>query len=390
MSTALHLDPRRSRRHRVGLAAVFAVLLFVVSVVGGVVHRLYSSLDTIGVQITGQSGETVTLPTDLSAGRPLNILIIGTDDRSGANEGIGGAEEGARADTTILVHVDADRSRVRMASIPRDLMVYIPECASAGQEPSLGEFTQFNAAFSTGYGNEGDLGGAVACVMKTVQGATGILPDAAVVLDFQAVVGVVDAMGGVEICGQEQFAPEMAGGLVLEPGCHTVNGMQAVQFLRARYVGTDGSDLARIDRQQCFMRQAGRQLLSGGMLAQATKVLSVAQVIADHTTVTDNLASVPALAGFLASLKDLPPGALQTASPPLTDYEPDPNRVAWGEGAQEFWADFNTDAAAATTTQSGDTAASGATSADTATEPPTGGGEAPQSANVAPSVEYCY
>ena len=81
-------------------------------------------------------------PVDPSAGRPLNILILGSDVRSGDsdidNAGESGEVGGMRADTTMIMHISADRSRVDIVSVPRDTLVDIPSCtirtSSGGSE----------------------------------------------------------------------------------------------------------------------------------------------------------------------------------------------------------------------------------------------------------------
>ncbi|QWW18928.1 LCP family protein [Schaalia sp. 19OD2882] len=413
MEPPLHAGNRPGGGGRLALVIVLVVALFAAATVAGLWNRIFSQITSIQVGGVGQSGEPVDLPTDLSAGRALNILVIGTDDRSGGNAAIGGEEEGVRGDVTILVHIDADRSQVRMTSIPRDLMVDIPSCASKGMDPSPAGFGQFNTAFSTGWGQNQDMAGAVTCVMSTVRESTGILPDAAMVLDFQAVVGVVDALGGVEVCGKESFEPEGVGDFRLNAGCHRLDGAGAIQFLRARHVGGDGSDLARISRQQCFMRQASRQALSGDLLSQVTKVYTVADVLAANTTLTDNLASTSALTGLLYSLRSLPAGAVTTVSPPLADWDVDPNRVVWGAGAADFWRDFSSDAvqrqalaAQSAAQQSGTATAPSPAGPGTGQDPQTpappspapadpGTGPAPATPSTPqtptdPGVEYCY
>lgn len=405
MDSPLHAGarPRTFVTHFLGIAVLF-VLLVALGATGGLWVRLISRLTSIDVTVTDQSGNQVELPADLSAGQPLDILIIGSDDRSGSNASIGGHEDGARGDVTILVHVSADRSQVKMASIPRDLMVTIPSCSSTGTEDSDPVFAQFNTAYSTGLGPEGDVASAVSCVMSTVSRETGIVPDAAVVMDFTAVVGVVDALGGVQICGENAFEPESVGDFRLDEGCHLLNGAQAIQYLRARHVaGTDGSDLARIARQQCFMRQAARQALAGDLLSKAPVLYSVAEVVADNTTLTDNLASTPALVGFLHSLASMPAGGVHSASPPLSDWEEDPNRVVWGPNAATFWREFSRDEVPTPPTDEAPTPSQSAADtpdeqthtpapSDAANEAPTDAPPSPTPTpeDPAPLVEYCH
>lgn len=335
---------RRHGRTRVFLTALLAIVLFVPSFAFAVSQQLYSRIKTIDVGVTHvESGPTASaepIPADLAPGQPLNIVVIGTDDRSGDNQLIGGAAEGVRGDTTILIHITADRSQVRMASIPRDLMTQLPGCLPGENPEGTVAFSMFNNAFARGYDYQQDIGHAVTCVMQTISRSTGIMPDAAAVLDFKAVVDIVNELDGVQICGDNHFEPRDAGGLVLEPGCHRIWGDQAIQFLRARNVGSDGSDLKRIERQQCFLRSASVEVLEGGLLEQISNIFSVAKVLTAHTTLTENLASVPNLAGLMYSLRNLTPADVVTRTAPVAQYPQDPNRVIWGYGADQFWQDF--------------------------------------------------
>lgn len=335
---------RRFGRMRVALVTLLAIVLFVPSFAFAVSQQLYSRIKTIEVGVTqkepGPSPTAEPVPADIAPGQPLNIVVIGTDDRSGDNALIGGDSEGVRGDTTILIHITADRSQVRMASIPRDLMTELPGCLPGENPEGTVAFSMFNNAFARGYEYQQNVGHAVTCVMQTISRTTGIMPDAAAVLDFKAVVDIFNELDGVQICGDNHFEPQDAGGLILEPGCHRIWGDQAIQFLRARNVGNDGSDLKRIERQQCFLRSASVEVLEGGLLEQVSNIFSVAKVLTAHTTLTENLASVPNLAGLMYSLRDLSPADVVTRTAPIAQYPRDPNRVIWGLGADQFWKDF--------------------------------------------------
>lgn len=392
---AAHSAGRSRHIARIVWAIVLTIVLFAAGMAVGLYRSTLGAITTVpDLAAPAQSGQSAAPPADLSAGQPVTFLIIGTDDRSGDNADIGGYTPGARGDTTVLVHISADRSSVRMASIPRDLMTEIPTCASAGQDPSAPTFDTFNTAFTTGYGENQDTAGAIQCVASAVASTTGITPDAAVLLDFHAVVGVVDALGGVQLCGQNHYEPEDVGGLVLEPGCHTLDGLSASKFLRARYgMGEDGSDLKRITRQQCFLRTLSSQFIQGGVFTQVPRALNVASIVAQNTTLTANLAQTSTLVGLMYSLRGLTPAAVESWSPPLADYPDNPAKVIWGEGAEQFWADFAADpapAASAPTTggQSGqsDQSAQSGTGASDATEGSSDGTPVP--AQTGP--EDCY
>ena len=113
----------RSRRllKRIGIG--LAILLMVVSTVAVVAYK----------RLEGNIGTEQFLsgprPTEEVKG-PINVLVMGSDTREGANgKGIGGDTPGL-SDTTILLHLSADRKRAYGVSIPRDAMVERPDCKS--------------------------------------------------------------------------------------------------------------------------------------------------------------------------------------------------------------------------------------------------------------------
>ena len=112
-------------------------------------------------------------PDDPNAGQAVNILILGSDQRDGVNAEIGGEVAGMRSDTTMVLHISADRSRVELVSIPRDSLVDIPSCTMTNGKTTRATHGMFNSAFATGWDNGGDMTSAAACTINTVQQNTG-------------------------------------------------------------------------------------------------------------------------------------------------------------------------------------------------------------------------
>lgn len=171
-------------------------------------------------------------------GEPINILLIGSDQRSG---------EGARSDTLILVRMNAPGDYVSMLSFPRDLYVDIP---GLGQD-------KLNAAF--GYG------GAVATI-ATVEGLTGVEVNEYLVVDFNGFEALVNEVGGVYIDVDRRYFNDNSGcvpgsggcyeTIDLRPGYQRLGGVDALDYVRYRH--TD-DDFARIARQQQFLSDLKRQ-----------------------------------------------------------------------------------------------------------------------------------
>src|SRR5665647_2405525 len=107
-------------------------------------------------------------PADGSSGAAVNILLMGSDSRSGANATIGGKEGGQRNDTTLIMHISADRSRIDVVSIPRDTVVKIPTCDRSDGSSQLGWTDMFNVAFANGAAHGSNADGAAPFAKATL------------------------------------------------------------------------------------------------------------------------------------------------------------------------------------------------------------------------------
>ncbi|MEW2326618.1 LCP family protein [Micromonospora chersina] len=160
----------------------------------------------------------------------LNVLLLGLDQAGG----------GRRADSVLLVHVPADRSRLYLVSLPRDLLVPIP---GRGTE-------KLNASFAAGAGPAGtDLAAGYQSTRKVVAQLTGLRIDAGAVLTYRATRELTDAVGGVPVC-LPATVRSVHTGRRFPAGCQQLDGTAAVDLLRQRYGLRDGG----LDRD----RNAGR------------------------------------------------------------------------------------------------------------------------------------
>jgi LCP family protein required for cell wall assembly len=198
-------------------------------------------------------------------GEPLNILLVGSDSRAGLsqaerNQLKTGNEATKRSDTMILAHVSADNG-VTMVSFPRDSFVTIPAHTSADGD-SIGESkNKLNAAFAFG-GPE--------LTIKTIEANTGLTVDHYVEIDIAGFVNVVDALGGAQVCVKEDVFDKDSG-LDLSAGKHTLNGDEALAYVRARKIYAD-SDLGRIRAQQAFLGSLVRKAVSADTLTDPLKL----------------------------------------------------------------------------------------------------------------------
>ena len=276
-------------------------------------------------------------PADGSSGSAVNILLMGSDDRSGENGAIGGIEEGKRNDTTLLLHISADRSRIDVVSIPRDTVVRIPDCQLEDGSNVKGWTGMFNIAFANG-AREGSNAAGAACTVKTVESITDIPITHFAVIDFVGFRDMVDAVGGVPMCIPADVTDEYSG-TALKAGGQVLNGTQALAYARMRHgTGLSGSDLDRIDRQQQLLKNLASKILSAEMLYRPVDVTNFIKAVADSLTVDEELGSLDYLGGLAFSLRNIEPvSGLVMATAPVEAYPADPNRVQFSGKADAIW-----------------------------------------------------
>ncbi|CAM5670175.1 LCP family protein [Streptomyces griseomycini] len=247
----------------------------------------------------------------------INILLIGTDKRTGAGNGSYGDKNSAgHADTTILLHVAKDRTNATALSIPRDLIVDIPDCPTT-QEDGTKEVipgspgVRFNESL-------GQSGRTPSCTMRTVTELTGIKPDNFMVADFNAVKTLTSAVGGVEVCLAKDIDDEKSH-LKLPAGTHTIEGEQALAFVRTRYSVGSGGDLSRIGLQQQFLSSLMRKLKSNDTLTSPSKMIKLAEAGTKALTVDSQLDSINKLKDLGLELGKLDTRNLTFTTVPVKD-----------------------------------------------------------------------
>ncbi|WP_255491594.1 MULTISPECIES: LCP family protein [unclassified Actinotalea] len=345
---ARHARTVRSHRLRhVAALTTVAVLSFGATSAATAYVRLENNIETHDV--TAQLGEDRPVqaepvdPTDPNSGRPLNILLMGSDVRDGANAEIGGAVDGMRSDTTIVMHISADRTRVELVSIPRDSHVEIPDCPRSDGTVGGSRSTRFNEAFSIG-SQSGNVADAAACTIKTVESLTNVFIDGWVVVDFAGFVNMVDALGGIPMCIPNDMTSPKAG-LQITAGQHTLDGTTALAYARARTgqgVG-DGSDTNRLGRQQQLLAATATEVLSKNLLTDSTKLYLFLNAATQSLTADPDTGNVSNLAGLAFSLRDVPSGNITFMTIPFGAWSQDPNQVVWTSEADTIWANMAAD-----------------------------------------------
>jgi LCP family protein required for cell wall assembly len=212
--------------------------------------------------------DTLREQKERPAGAPINYLLVGADDDTGLGpndpETRGrGNIAGARTDTIMVLRVDPKDTTARLLSFPRDLWVPISGTNTKAR---------INEAFE---GNDG-----AQRLIDTIKQNFGIPIDHYVQVNFASFKKLVDSIGGVPINFPEPVRAKSSGLDIPTAGCYTLDGTQALAFVRARkdyQVLRDGrwqldlsGDLGRINRQQLFIQIAIKRAIAKGIRNPAT------------------------------------------------------------------------------------------------------------------------
>jgi LCP family protein required for cell wall assembly len=220
--------------------------------------------------------------------------VVGSDTRAGQSR-VFGNDTSELADVIILVHISKDRKNVVAMSFPRDLLVPYPSCPDPnGGSPYLPQaLGQINATIANG---------GPGCTVLTVEKLTGVKIPYLAMIDFQGVIDMSDAIGGVEVCLSKPLKDKYTF-LNLPKGKNVLQGMKALQFLRTRYGVGDGSDLGRISNQQVFLTSLMRKIKNGGVLTNPIQLYSLANAAARNMTLSSSLSDVGTMVSIASSLR---------------------------------------------------------------------------------------
>jgi LCP family protein required for cell wall assembly len=307
-----------SRRRRI-LVVVSVVALVVVAGMGFAWWRLDGNISRL--DLSQDLGDRPQV-----AEGPLNILLIGSDNREGENVPGASLTSGARSDTTLIAHVSADRQHVTVVSVPRDSMVPAPPGCRNSTPKAQWVDTQWNATFSEG---------GPACLIKTIEGNTGLFVNHFAVVDFNGFRDMVDALGGVPICTPEAIDDPKAK-LTLAAGRHVLDGRQALGYVRARKTIGDGSDLGRIERQQAFLSSVVQEAMRTSLLLRPDRLFGFLDAATKSLTTDEDL-GLGTMQDLASSVKNIGMKNVRFITVPVKDYAPDPNRVAWAPEAEDLW-----------------------------------------------------
>ena len=339
-----------------------SLALFVTSAAGFAYMDLQGQITRINIDryLDGSVTRTDAIG-DSYDGHALNILVLGTDTRSGANnvDGSDGSDDTAiaRSDTAMIMHVSADRSRVEVVSIPRDLLVDIPKCKTYDDTESAPQSdTMFNNAFATGAGTGTDataLAIGAACSINTVEKMTGVNIDEFMVVDFHGLETMVDALGGVNLYVSEEIDDPDYTQLHLSVGCQHLNGTDGLKYARARHGYGNGSDIGRIQHQQNLMGAMIRTAQSKNILSNANELYSFARTALGALTTSEKIGDLNNLQGLASSIQSIGMDHITFLTVPNAPAESDANRVVATDDAKPIWKALKNDTAVPTNSVSG-------------------------------------
>ena len=344
-SSAPHRAPDRARGRkrtapasglpsRIGriIASVVAVLCLVVTGIGwSLFNGLTSDLSSAGGLDVGDGG----------LDGAVDILLVGTDNRTDAQgnplspEELAmirtGEEEGENTDTILLVRIPEDGSSATAVSIPRDVYVETSSVGpskingvySANKDASLakamesssdGSLTEEDHREAIQQGRNGLIG--------AVEDLTGVRADHYAEIGLLGFVLMTDAVGGVPVCLNEDVNEPLSGAN-FHAGVQTISGSDALSFVRQRH-DLPAGDLDRIVRQQAFMSQLVKQILSAGTLTDPTKLTNLVDAARRSFTIDENWDFVD----FALKLKDISGGNVRFETIPVTSID---SYTEWGE-----------------------------------------------------------
>ncbi|RBQ14255.1 LytR family transcriptional regulator [Spongiactinospora rosea] len=268
-------SPRRPLRIALISLAVLLVVILVSTIAG--YFWINGRLVAIDGVLDDYEGRIADTPGE-------NWLLVGSDSRKGLTADqrrklATGRAAGQRTDTMMLLHIPASGGRPTLVSLPRDSYVQIP---GKGRN-------KLNAAYAFGRGK---------LLVRTVEQATGIHIDNYMEIGFAGFVGIVDAIGGVEINVKQNIKDPKAG-IDLKKGVQVLDGGTALGYVRTRATGAL-PDLDRTQRQRQFFGAVVKKAAGPGVLLNPFKSVPLASSAADSVLVDNGTGTFDLLSLGLA------------------------------------------------------------------------------------------
>ena len=187
---------------------------------------------------------------------PISILFLGIDGNSGREKN-GQSTEQSRTDAMILSTFNSDKEQIRMLSIPRDTISYIPK---------VGYYDKITHAHA--------YGGPTAS-MDSVEATLNVPVDYYVRINMDAFVDAVDELGGIEYNVPYDISEpntDDSGKIKVEKGHQKLNGDEALAVARTRH---HDSDLKRGQRQMELIKKLFAKAQNAGSFSKLDDVIEI-------------------------------------------------------------------------------------------------------------------
>ncbi|MGC4109481.1 MAG: LCP family protein [Nocardioides sp.] len=314
-------DRRAATRRLVTVIVTTQLVIALLTATG--VYALWRHLDgnlQTGAAITHQVHKKISDRDRYASHQPLNILVLGTDTRAGSGNAIDHEKGCDCSDTTILVHVSADRQSAYGVSIPRDALVKPVPCTRDRLYRDTG-LVEWNAAYSAG---------GAACTAEQLEKDFHVYVDDYVVVDFAGFEHMVSAVGGVDVCIPFELNDPKHAKIDFKPGKSVhLDGARALAYVRLRYVLT-GTDIARIKRQQTFISALIHKVVSAGTLTRPDRVYHFADALTRSITTDPGLDHVADLVGLAEQFRHIDLAHIRFVTLPNQIYDVPTTDEHWG------------------------------------------------------------
>ncbi len=245
----------------------------------------------------------------------INYLLVGSDTREGLTKaelkilrvGKVATAAGKRSDTMLLVHISKARDKAMIISIPRDSLVTVPEHIDQQGKTIPQVRAKLNASFNWG---------GAPLLIRTIENETNLRIDHYVEINFAGFAHMVDALGGIDVCTKRDINDPKSH-LVLAAGVHTLNGIEALKYVRTRDFDGMG-DLGRMQRQQQFMSSVLRKATSSGVLLNPIRLVNFFNA-AMATVQTDSGLNGNDLITLAKQMRNLSASKVRTLTVPLSN-----------------------------------------------------------------------
>ena len=330
---------QRERHPLLRVLSILGVVLAVVAVsaAGVAAYAVWDTVSALGENSVELGGDEALPPSIGEIEGGVNLLLVGTDACEEEYSAIfGGRCKGKDAagelnDVNMLVHISDNPRRVTVVSLPRDLMIPIPSCT----DPETGKTS---SAMNKQMLNSSYYYGGLNCVVQTVQTLTGIPIQFSAKITWGGVIEITNAIGGVEVCLANGIKDRDTG-INWPAGNRTIQGIDALQFLRTRHGVGNGGDLGRISNQQQYMSRLANKLVSEEVLTNPATLYKLATTAVDNITPSQSLTNPLTLVQIALAVKNVPFSEIVFIQYPVNEDPADRNRLVPNyEAAEALWA----------------------------------------------------